>query len=732
MPCITLSSGKSVCYGDQMNLPSFADGGSVVDYLKSKNLPSDKTSRGMMAKQLGIKNYDYSENANIALLAALKQKEASDAVGRNMRPGAPHPSIPRQTAPAPRPVTPRPAAPTPRPMFDYRSDPRFAMTPVVAGGELPSQAASRNAAARVAATTPKAPPVSKRYYGPGEEIPEGEGRMGVGYDPGLDDISVADQLQGMYDGVGDYLSELGGNAFVAYNDLVSGFNNAVDTGVDAVSGAIDNVLGVIPGSNKLSDTELKNKFIKDNGLSISANNVYVTKDADGNRTLRLFDPNSKQFKNATSIFNAEDQNPRSIVERANDYGVKPSVANNPDSHYCIKTATGLLCKQGTMDPNIKTNDNSYWNPGMKSIAERGKFGLDYSEGFNPMSFTGTPDQILQFAGNPLTPGVPTHATAVGDVYFNEGNLTSPRVVTYQNPGASAKGVVKKTYSIGDQPRLGNLFGLFSDADKDITNEDLGTIRSNYRKRAVGGMNMPSEDYDDQPNEKYIKRNNKGEITQIDIRKAFNLKDSQEDFSREYVEKARQLQNNQGAQIQFCVNGKGCAEFARKAANAYRDSDWVPNNEFNSGHAWMLGNHNSIDKVFPPYTQQLFDSPKILSDKLFNAAYKKSGPTIRDLSNYSDRIILLDRANNASATDSKGNPTATYLAAAGTGNEHAGYMLPDGKFLLHGTGGDDHSKSWRKKHLNRNGYFVLDEISDGKIDLREEGLKYAPAAAVDDR
>ena len=726
MPCITLSSGKSVCYGDQMNVPSFADGGSVVDYLKSRNLPSDKTSRAMMAKQFGIKNYDYSENANIALLAALKQKEATDAVSRNMRPGAPHPSVPRQTAPAPRPVTSRPVAPAPRPMFDYRSDPRFAMTPVVAGGELPNQAASRNAAARVAATTPKAPPVSKRYYGPGEEIPEGEGRMGVGYDPSLDDISIMDQLQGMYDNAGDYLSELGGNAFIAYNDLVSGFNNAVDAGVDAV-------IGMIPGSNKLSDADLKNKFIKDNGLSISPNNIYITKDADGNRQLRLFDPNSKQFKNATSIFNAEDQNPRSIVERANDYGIKPSVANNPESHYCIKTATGLLCKQGTMNPNIKTNDNSYWNPGMKSIAERGKFGLDYSAGFDPMSFTGVPNQILQFSGNPLTPGVPTHATAVGDVYFNEDNLTGPRVVTYQNPGASEKGVIKKTYSINDPRTIGNLFGLLrnNDAEKDITGEDLGTIKSNYRKRAAGGMNMPSEDYGDEPNEKYIKRNKKGEITQIDIRKAFNLSNDQEDFSKEYINKALELQNSQGTQIQFCVNGKGCSEFARKAANAYRDSDWVPYNEFTPGHAWTLGINNPIDAIFPPYTQKLFDSSGILSNDLFNAAYKKAGPTIKDLSNYSDRIILLDRLNNVAKVDSDGNPTPTYAAAAGTGNEHAGYMMPNGQFLLHGTAGhtkaNDEDIAFRNSHLNRNGYFVLDKISDGKIRLGNK--KYVPAASV---
>ena len=728
MPCITLSSGKSVCYGDQMNVPSFADGGSVVDYLKSRNLPSDKTSRGMMAKQLGIKNYDYSENANIALLAALKQKEASDSVSRNMRPGAPHPSIPRQTAPAPRPVTPRPAAPAPRPMFDYRSDPRFAMTPVVAGGELPNQAASRNAAARVAATTPKAPPVSKRYYGPGEEIPEGEGRMGVGYDPGLDDISVADQLQGMYDGVGDYLSELGGNAYIAYNDLVSGFNNAVDTGIGAVSGAIDNVLGVIPGSNKLSDTELKNKFIKDNGLSISANNVYVTKDADGNRTLRLFNPNSTQFKNTTSIFNEADKNPKSIVDRANEFGVfKQDVINNPESHYCIKTATGLLCQQGTMDPRIKTNDNSYWNPGMKSIAERGKFGLDYSEGFNPMAFTGTPDQILQFAGNPLTPGVPTHATAVGDVYFNEDNLTSPRVVTYQNPGASAKGVVKKTYSIGDQPRLGNLFGLLNDADKDITNEDLGTIRSNYRKKEFGGMNTYRPGGKTTVNKKYIEKQN-GVITRVDLKEAFGL----DPFSKAGLAKARELQEKQDKAIEFCVEGSGCSQLAVNAANAVRDNDNTWWNSFDRGHAWLLADNNSVDKVFPPYNEDMLDKNQMLSNSVFLNSRNNYPSQISNLSNYQDRLILLDRLNDTSEFNSKGELNPSFQSAEGSGNEHAGYML-DKKYLLHGTGGHDSNKEddveFRKNHFGHNAFFILDNVQDKQIKL--PGKRYVPVAAIND-
>jgi hypothetical protein len=267
----------------------------------------------MMASRLGIRDYDFSENANIKLLAALKQKDASETVARALRHGATHPSVPRVNQP------------TPRPIFDYRSDPRFALTPSVSGGELADQMATRNTGARMAATTPRT--VTPRAAAPAPVV--------TPTTPPSNEPSLLDELNMMSNR---------GAAFI---------NDAYDDGLDYLSELGSDVLGVVSGSNKLSDNELKAKFIKDNGLSISSDKVFITTDEDGNRTLRMFDPNSKEFQQYQNYFIQQDKDPRSIIARKKEYQLNnEGVLKSDAARYCISTATGLLCNQGTMDPNF--------------------------------------------------------------------------------------------------------------------------------------------------------------------------------------------------------------------------------------------------------------------------------------------------------------------------------------------------------------------------------------------
>lgn len=47
---------------------------SVVDYLNSMGRASDKASRAVLAKELGMKNYNFSAADNLKLLQLIKQK----------------------------------------------------------------------------------------------------------------------------------------------------------------------------------------------------------------------------------------------------------------------------------------------------------------------------------------------------------------------------------------------------------------------------------------------------------------------------------------------------------------------------------------------------------------------------------------------------------------------------------------------------------------------------------
>jgi hypothetical protein len=57
--------------------PSANDPNSIVDYLKSHGLPSDLTSRTVLAQQHGIAGYAGTAEQNIRLLAILRNLEAN-------------------------------------------------------------------------------------------------------------------------------------------------------------------------------------------------------------------------------------------------------------------------------------------------------------------------------------------------------------------------------------------------------------------------------------------------------------------------------------------------------------------------------------------------------------------------------------------------------------------------------------------------------------------------------
>jgi hypothetical protein len=63
-----------------------AGGGvSIVDYLNSMGMASDKASRKQLAEKMGITNYDYSADKNLELLSMLRNQGVKDAPPRSTR-----------------------------------------------------------------------------------------------------------------------------------------------------------------------------------------------------------------------------------------------------------------------------------------------------------------------------------------------------------------------------------------------------------------------------------------------------------------------------------------------------------------------------------------------------------------------------------------------------------------------------------------------------------------------
>jgi hypothetical protein len=57
----------------------YQKGGSIVDYLESMGMASDKASRKQLAAKMGIKDYDYSADKNLELLAMMRNQGVKDA-----------------------------------------------------------------------------------------------------------------------------------------------------------------------------------------------------------------------------------------------------------------------------------------------------------------------------------------------------------------------------------------------------------------------------------------------------------------------------------------------------------------------------------------------------------------------------------------------------------------------------------------------------------------------------
>lgn len=61
---------------EQLTKPLLQQGGSIVDYLKSKHQDSSLPNRKKLAQEYGIQNYKGTTEQNIRLLKLLKQNDA--------------------------------------------------------------------------------------------------------------------------------------------------------------------------------------------------------------------------------------------------------------------------------------------------------------------------------------------------------------------------------------------------------------------------------------------------------------------------------------------------------------------------------------------------------------------------------------------------------------------------------------------------------------------------------
>ena len=74
-------SGGSTWYNNTF----YQKGGSIVDYLASKGMAYDKESRKKLAEKMGIKDYNFSANKNLELLAALRQELKDSPSSKNVK-----------------------------------------------------------------------------------------------------------------------------------------------------------------------------------------------------------------------------------------------------------------------------------------------------------------------------------------------------------------------------------------------------------------------------------------------------------------------------------------------------------------------------------------------------------------------------------------------------------------------------------------------------------------------
>ena len=363
-------------------------------------------------------------------------------------------------------------------------NPIIPLTPVVSGGELADQSASRNNNARMRSTTPISRPV---VVTPPRPQPQPQ-------PPVTNEEGLLDQLNNSANQFRQFLSDAYDRSLNATGEVISDLGDNITELLtpDYPRAPIYNEPE--PQKNTPNtppkpeapkkDTPLSNmdklklQFIKDNNLNISPDQIYLGSDDRGRQVFRLYNDKDPKIQSYRNQFEAADNDERGITERPG-MQISKKVSSNPDASYCIATATGLVCDQGFLNPNLMTNQGKYWNPAMESYAKNNKYDLTYNKKVNPLEFKGEPNSILQFTSE----GHPFHATVLSDVYYPLDELNNPHYVTYGNPGASSSGVEKKIYTFST-PSKAEVEG---EHYRDYPGGVPALIRSNYKKQN-GGKN----------------------------------------------------------------------------------------------------------------------------------------------------------------------------------------------------------------------------------------------------
>lgn len=195
-----------------------------------------------------------------------------------------------------------------------------------------------------------------------------------------------------------------------------------------------------------------------------------------------------------------------------------------------------------------------------------------------------------------------------------------------------------------------------------------SILANFYRQELS--KVPS--YEKGGDKKKKKKVQKQTIDYVDLEKKYNL----DPFSKEGIEKARQL-SLINPQTRIVCTAKGCSEIAVNAAEAY-------GHDFNRGHAWDLGNTNTVVATNPVYKNLV--GKGILPDpnpKDYSAPVTMFRPGSIIGLNRKNNLVGTKATSTSEADDSFDYANQT-LYPKSRGYEHVGYMLDD-KTMLHGTG-----------------------------------------------
>ena len=196
-----------------------------------------------------------------------------------------------------------------------------------------------------------------------------------------------------------------------------------------------------------------------------------------------------------------------------------------------------------------------------------------------------------------------------------------------------------------------------------------SILANFYNQELSSFKNGGKTGKKSKNSKPVKKAPEQKIQYIDLEDAYDL----DPFSREGIEKAREIYRT-NPNTRFVCDASGCSEIAVNAAEAY-------GYDYNRGHAWDLGNTNTVVATNPVYNNLV--GKGILPDpQNFSAPASMFKP---------GSIIGLNRRNNTvggKATDrDDANDSWDFanqkIYPKSRGYEHVGYMLDD-KTMLHGT------------------------------------------------